>query len=49
MNRQKNLAKKVMCVADAFAMNAVPEYWMSIKHAGLMVVSVIAVAKQLIQ
>ena len=49
MNSQKNLAKKVMCVADAFAMNAVPEYWWSIKQAGMLLVSAYAVAKQLIQ
>lgn len=49
MHSKQPLAKKMLCVADAFAMNAVPEYWWSIKQAGLLIISVFAIARQLIQ
>jgi hypothetical protein len=45
MNNKKHIAKKVISVADAVAMNAVPEHWLSLKHAGLHVISLLTMAK----
>lgn len=46
MQNKKHIAKKVMTVADAVAMNAAPEYWLSVKQAGLHVLSLCLIAKQ---
>ena len=35
MKNKKHIAKKVISVADAVAMNAVPEHWLSLKQAGI--------------
>lgn len=45
MQNKKHIAKKMISVADAVAMNAVPEYWLSFKQAGLHILSLISVAK----
>ncbi|RZK01351.1 MAG: hypothetical protein EOO46_20570 [Flavobacterium sp.] len=45
MQNRKHIAKKMMSVADAVAMNAAPECWLSIKQAGQHLLSFIAVAK----
>ncbi len=42
---KKQLTKKVISVADAVAMNAVPEYWLSFKLAGLHMLALLSVAK----
>jgi len=42
---KKQLRRNVVSVADAVAMNAVPEYWLSFKHAGLHVLALVSVAK----
>jgi len=42
---KKQLRRNVISVADAVAMNAVPEYWLSFKHAGLHVLALVSVAK----
>jgi len=47
MQSKKHITKKLISVADAVAMNAAPEYWLSVKCAGLHVLSVLAVAKLL--
>ncbi len=39
--------KKIIALAEAMAMNAVPEYWISIKSAGLHLLSLCLVARQL--
>ena len=39
-------SKKIIAVAEAMAMNAAPEYWMSIKSAGMHLFSLCMVAKQ---
>lgn len=38
--------KKLISVAEAVAMNAVPEYWVSIKSAGLHLFAMCMVARQ---
>jgi hypothetical protein len=45
MQDKKRIAKKVISVADAVAMNAVPEYWLSFKLAGLHILSLLTLAK----
>lgn len=42
---KKQLRSKVISVADAVAMNAAPEYWITFKHAGLHVLALVSVAK----
>ncbi len=42
---RKQFKHKVISVADAVAMNAVPEYWLSFKHAGLHLMAMVSVAK----
>ena len=42
---KKQLTKKVISVADAVAMNAVPEYWLSFKLAALHVLALLSVGK----
>jgi hypothetical protein len=45
MQKKEQLAKKIITVADAVAMNAAPEYWSGIKSAGLHVISLFSMAK----
>ncbi len=45
MKNKQHIAKKMISVADAVAMNAVPEHWLSLKHAGLHILSLISIAK----
>jgi hypothetical protein len=45
MKSKQDIAKKVISVADAVAMNAVPEHWLSLKQAGLHVLSLLTIAK----
>lgn len=42
---KKQLRSKVISVADAVAMNAAPEYWITFKHAGLHVLALVSVAR----
>ncbi len=42
---KKLLTQRVISVADAVAMNAVPEYWLSFKQAGLHLLALATVAK----
>ncbi len=42
---KNQLTRNVISVADAVAMNAVPEYWPSFKHAGLQVLALVSVAR----
>ncbi len=39
--------KKIIDLAEAMAMNAIPEYWMSIKSAGMLLFSLCMVTRQL--
>jgi hypothetical protein len=48
MQDKRHLAKKMIIVADAVAMNAVPEYWLGFKQAGLHIVSILSIAKKII-
>jgi hypothetical protein len=48
MRNNKHIAKKVISVADAVAMNAVPEHWLSLKQAGLHLLSLLTFAKLLL-
>ncbi len=45
MTNKQHIAKKVISVADAVAMNAVPEHWLSLKQAGLHILSLFSMAK----
>ena len=45
MQNKKHIAKKMITVADAVAMNAVPEYWLSFKQAGMHIISILSIAK----
>ena len=45
MRNKKHIAKKVISVADAVAMNAVPEHWLCLKQAGLHILSLLTLAK----
>ena len=45
MQDKKHIAKKMITVADAVAMNAVPEYWLSFKQAGMHIISILSIAK----
>lgn len=45
MRNKKYIAKKVISLADAVAMNAVPEHWISLKQAGLHVLSLVTIIK----
>ena len=42
---KKQLTKKMVSVADAVAMNAIPEYWLSLKLAGMHLLALLSVAK----
>jgi hypothetical protein len=42
---KKQLTRKVVSVADAVAMNAIPEYWLSFKLAGMHLLAMLSVAK----
>ena len=42
---KKQLTLRVISVADAGGMNAAPEYWLSVKHAGLHLLALASVAK----
>ena len=42
---KKQLTRKVVSVADAVAMNAIPEYWLSLKLAGMHLLAMLSVAK----
>ncbi len=46
MQNKIHIAKKVITVADAVAMNAAPEYWVSVKQAGMHFISLCLIAKQ---
>ena len=48
MQDKKHIAKKMITVADAVAMNAVPEYWLSFKQAGMHIISILSIAKVII-
>ncbi len=45
MKNKQHIARRVISVADAVAMNAVPEHWLTLKHAGLHILSLISIAK----
>jgi hypothetical protein len=45
MKNKQHIAKKMISVADAVAMNAAPEHWLSLKQAGLHLLSLISIAK----
>ena len=42
---KKELTKKVISVADAVAMNAAPEYWLSFKLAGIHLLALFSIAR----
>ena len=47
MQNKKHIAKHVISVADAVAMNTLPEYWLSLKLAGMHVISLLSVARSI--
>lgn len=48
MQNKQQIAKQVISVADAVAMNTLPEYWMSLKLAGMHIISILSVAKSIL-